>query len=238
MINGKSAIGLVPARGGSKGLPGKNVRPLCGKPLIGWTIEKARKSRYLDAVVVSTDSEEIAEVARRHGAEVPFIRPARLATDRASSYDVIRHALAYLQDTSGREFHYAVLLEPTSPLREDDDIDRMLESLDQRSGEYDAIVSVGAVNEHPAIMKRLEGERIEPFVPELAMQTRRQDNAPAYFPYGVAYMAKTATLLAENTFYARRCMAFPIRRYQNYEIDDIYDFVCVEAVMKHEWRMP
>jgi CMP-N,N'-diacetyllegionaminic acid synthase len=236
MIHGKSVIAVIPARGGSKGLPGKNIRPIGGKPLIAWSIEKARKSRHLDEILVSTDSEEIAAVARAHGAHVPFLRPAQLATDRASSYDVIRHALAYHRE-QGREFAYTVLLEPTSPLREDDDIDRMLEKLDRLADQFDSIVSVGEVAEHPAIIKRLVGDRIEAFVPELAATTRRQDNAPAYFPYGVAYIAKTATLLDENTFYARRCTAFAIQRYQNYEIDDIHDFLCVEAVMKHEWRL-
>jgi CMP-N-acetylneuraminic acid synthetase len=236
MINGKTVIAMIPARGGSKGLPGKNIRSLAGKPLIAWSIEKARKSRHLDEIVVSTDSEEIAEVARTHGASVPFLRPSDLASDRASTYDVIRHALSHYR-AQGREFEYTVLLEPTSPLREDDDVDRMLGKLDENAARFDAIVSVGEVSEHPSIIKRFEGDAIAPFVPELAMTTRRQDNQPAYFPYGVAYIAKTATLLAENTFYARRCTAFAIKRYQNYEIDDIYDFLCVEAVMKHEWRL-
>lgn len=237
MISGKRVLAIIPARGGSKGLVGKNIRDLCGKPLIAWSIEKANKSQYLDVVLVSTDSNEIADVALRYGATVPFLRPADLATDSASTYDVIRHALKHYREAEGREFDYVVLLEPTSPLREDDDIDRMLAALDAHADECDAIVSVGEVTEHPSIMKRLAGDRLEPFCPELAQTTRRQDNAPAYFPYGVAYIAKTPVLLAENTFYPRRCMPFQIRRYQNYEIDDLYDFLCVESVMKHEWRL-
>jgi CMP-N,N'-diacetyllegionaminic acid synthase len=237
MINGKRVLAVIPARSGSKGLPGKNIRELCGKPLIAWSIEKAKKSRHLDEVLVTTDSPDIADISRQYGAQAPFLRPAELATDHASTYDVIRHALAYYRETEGREFNYVVLLEPTSPLREDDDIDRMLETLDARADQCDAIVSVGQVSEHPSIMKRLVGERMEPFCPELGQTTRRQDNAPAYFPYGVAYIAKTPALLEENTFYTRRCMAFPIRRYQNYEIDDLYDFLCVESVMKQEWRL-
>jgi CMP-N-acetylneuraminic acid synthetase len=238
MINGRSVLAIIPARGGSKGLPGKNIRDLCGKPLIGWSIEKAKRSRHLDVVLVTTDSPDIANVSRRHGAVVPFLRPVELATDEASTHDVIRHALAYYRVDKRQEFDYTVLLEPTSPLREDDDIDRMLEALDSRAGEFDAIVSVGRVGEHPAIMKRLlDDGRIEPFCSDLAQTTRRQDNAPAYFPFGVAYIAKTRALLDENTFYTRRCMAFPIKRYQNYEIDDVYDWVCVESVMKREWRL-
>lgn len=237
MIEGKTVLAIVPARGGSKGLPGKNIRPLCGKPLVSWTIEKAKKSRYLDSVLVTTDDVEIADIARAAGAHVPFIRPAALATDVASTYDVIRHALAHAREVEGREYDFVVLLEPTSPLREDDDIDRMLELLVRRSSEFDAIVSVGEVTEHPSIMKRLVEDRMEPFCAELAQTTRRQDNAAAYFPFGVAYIAKTSALLGENTFYTRRCTHFTIQRYQNYEIDDIYNFLCVEAVMKHEWGL-
>jgi len=236
MINHRRVIAIIPARGGSKGLPGKNVRLLCGKPLVAWSIEKALSSRYIDVVLVTTDSQEIAEVSRQCGATVPFLRPPELATDTASTYDVIRHALAYYQEVERRGFDYTVLLEPTSPLREDDDVDRMLETLDSRADEFDSIVSLGKVEEHPSIMKRLRSDGgISSFCPDLPQTTRRQDNDPAYFPFGVAYIAKTTTLLEENTFYARRCIGFPIRRYQNYEIDDIYDWICVEQVMKQEW---
>jgi CMP-N,N'-diacetyllegionaminic acid synthase len=235
LIKENAVLAIIPARGGSKGLPGKNIREICGKPLIAWTIEKAKKSRYLDTVLVTTDCSAIAEVASRCGAHVPFIRPAELATDTASTYDVIRHALKYAKEVENREYDYIVLLEPTSPLREDDDIDKMLESLLGQSEQFDAIISVGEVTEHPSIMKRLVGPRMEPFCAELPQTTRRQDNAAAYFPFGVAYIAKTAALLEENTFYTRRCTYYEIKRYQNYEIDDIYNFLCVEAVMKHEW---
>jgi CMP-N,N'-diacetyllegionaminic acid synthase len=237
LINSRTVIVVIPARGGSKGLPGKNVRPLCGKPLVAWSIEKALRSRYVDVVMVTTDDREIAEVSRDFGAEVPFLRPAELATDKASTYDAIRHALEHYRVAERRVFDYTVLLEPTSPLREDDDVDRMLAALDARRDDFDAIVSVGQVAEHPSIVKRLDGDALQAFCPELGHPSRRQDNAPAYFPYGVAYMAKTVALLEENTFYTRRCMGFPIQRYQNYEIDDVYDWICVEQVMRLEWGL-
>jgi CMP-N-acetylneuraminic acid synthetase len=238
MINGRRVLAIIPARGRSKGLPRKNVRSLCGKPLVAWSIEKARRSRYVDVAMVTTDSDEIADISRRHGAAVPFIRPAELATDDASTYDVIHHVLTHYRVAEREEFDYTVLLEPTSPLREDDDVDRMLDALDARAAEFDSIVSVGRVGEHPSIMKRLLANGgIEPFCRGLAQPGRRQDTEPAYFPFGVAYIAKTAALLAENTFYTRRCLAFPIKRYQNYEIDDLYDWVCVESVMRQEWGL-
>ncbi len=238
MIQGKSVIAIIPARGGSKGLPGKNIKELCGKPLIAWTIEKALKSRYLDVVMVSTDSQEIADIAQRLDAAVPFLRPSELATDTASSYDVVCHALDYYRLAGNRDFAYTMLLEPTSPLREDDDIDRVIEALDRNAELFDSIVTLGEVGEHPSIMKRFVDDGIAPFCSDLSQTTRRQDNAPAYFPFGVAYLVKTANLLEEKSIYTNRCMGIQIRRYQNYEIDDIYDFICVEAVMKYAWKMP
>lgn len=237
MIEKNKVLAIIPARGGSKGLPDKNIRHICGKPLIAWTIEKAKKSQYLDMILVTTDSPEIAFISRQLDAHVPFLRPAELATDQASTYDAIRHALGFLKENESKEFDYIVLLEPTSPLREDDDIDRMLEHLISCERDFDSIISVGEVDEHPSIMRRLVGPRLEPFCGELAQTTRRQDNDPAYFPYGVAYIAKAKALLAENTFYTARCTYFPIKRYQNYEIDDIYDFLCTESIMKQEWGL-
>lgn len=237
MIGGKRALALIPARGGSKGLPGKNIRPMCGKPLIAWSIEKAKLSKYLDMVLVTTDCQDIADIAKQYGAHVPFLRPDELATDRSSTYDAIRHAIDYLHVEEGQTFDYVVLLEPTSPLREDDDIDRMLERLSEMSAEFDSIISIGEVDEHPSIVRRARGNNLEPFCPELQQTVRRQDNEPAYFPYGVAYIAKADVLLAENTFYTQRCTHFKIKRYQSYEIDDIYGFLCAESVMNHEWRL-
>lgn len=237
MINDKKCIAIIPARGGSVGLPGKNIREICGKPLITWTIEKAQKSHYLDEIIVSTDSQEIADVASAYGCPVPFLRPAELATGTATTLSVIEHTLDYIDSKIKSSFDYTVLLEPTSPLREDDDIDRMINALEQNSDRFDAIVSLGEVGEHPSIMKRIKEGKVYPFCWELAQTTRRQDNEPAWFPYGVAYIAKTKVLLQEKTFYTKRCMGYPIKRYQNYEIDCIYDFICIESVMKYEWGL-
>jgi CMP-N-acetylneuraminic acid synthetase len=236
MISNKRVIAIIPARGGSKGLPGKNIRPLCGKPLIAWSIERALQSHYVDAVVVTTDSQEIADVALRYGAEVPFLRPAHLASDTASSVDTVLHALDHYRDTLGKTFDYVVLLEPTSPLREVGDIDSMLDKLLAHGDDFDAIVSVGEVHEHPSIMKRLEGNTMQPFYANLAMTSRRQDNVPAYFPYGVAYVVSTDTLYSLQTFYPPRATFFEIKRHQCFEIDDLCDFLVVETMMKQEWN--
>lgn len=237
MFQDKSFLAIIPARGGSKGLPGKNIRELCGKPLIAWSIEAGLGSQCIDEVMVTTDSEEIAEVARKFGASVPFLRPPELASDTATSFDAVFHAIDFYKHELHRSFDYIVLLEPTSPLRLKNDIDAMIEKISSLEDQYDAIVSLGEVHEHPSIMKKIVGNKIEPYCKDLAMTTRRQDNEAAYFPYGVAYIVKLKTLLEEKSFYPQRTAHHLIERYQCYEIDDIYDFLAIENIMKYEWEL-
>ena len=148
MYKGKNILGLIPARGGSKGLPRKNIKPLLGKPLIAWTIEQALASRYLDRVVVSTDNKEIAEISKKYGAEVPFMRPKELAEDNAKGIDVVLHAIDWLKENNKRkQYDLMMLLQPTSPLRATEDIDKAIETLFLK--EAKAIVSVCEVAHHP-----------------------------------------------------------------------------------------
>ncbi len=231
MFNNKKIIAIIPARSGSKGLPFKNVKNLCGKPLITWSIEQAVHSAYIDTVLVSTDCEDIRAISMAAGAEAPFLRPADLATDTASTADVVRHAVAYYDVILNKEFDYVIVLEPTSPLRSLSDIDTAISMLCSADIDYDSLVSLGEVAHHPSIMKRLEKGGVIPFNDELPQTTRRQDNEVVYFPFGVVYLAKTERYLKDGTFYTSRCMGMNIERYQCYEIDDLYDFVCVEAVM-------
>lgn len=237
MINGKSVLAIIPARGGSKGLPGKNLMELCGKPLIAWSIEAGLGGQYIDEVMVTSDSEEIANVAREFGAAVPFIRPAELASDTATSIDAVKHVIDFYERELHKTFDYIVLLEPTSPLREKNDLDLMIEKIILVDDEYDAIVSLGEVHTHPSIMKKIMGNAIEPFAKDLQMTTRRQDNDVAYFPYGVGYIVKMKTLMEEKTFYPKRTTHHLIKRYQCHEIDDIYDYLAVENIMKYEWKL-
>ncbi len=238
MYKNKTFLGIIPARGGSKGLPGKNIKELCGKPLIAWSIESGLKSKYLDEVMVTTDSKDIANIAKQYGASVPFLRPDVLASDTATSFDAIKHTIEFYKNEFDKEFDYIVLLEPTSPLREEGDIDKMIEKIIKDEDNFDSIVSIGEVAEHPSIMKQIVSENnILPFCKELELTTRRQDNKKAYFPYGVAYIVKTKSLLEEKTFYTARNTFYEIKRYQCYEIDDIYDFLAIENIMKYEWSL-
>jgi len=237
MHQDKTFLAIIPARGGSKGLPGKNIKKLCGKPLIAWSIESGLESQYIDEVMVTTDSEEIAQVAREFGASVPFLRPAELASDTATSFDAVKHAIDFYESELHKSFNYIVLLEPTSPLRTKGELDGMIEKISTLEDNYDAIVSLGEVHEHPSIMKKIVGNEIQPYCKDLVMATRRQDNEIAYFPYGVGYIVKTKTLLEEKSFYPHRTTHQLINRYQCYEIDDIYDFLTIENIMKNEWEL-
>jgi len=231
MIQDKTILALIPARGGSKGLPRKNILPLLGKPLLAWTIEQALASQYLDKVMVSTDDEEIARIARDYSAEVPFLRPAELATDTATTIAVIHHALAFYKER-GIGFNYLALLEPTSPLRAEGDIDKSIKLLADHEAEADSLVSLGEVHmEHPSLIKKIENNYVKPYEPTGEIITRRQDFSKVYFPYGVIYLSKITSLEATNTFYQERTIPFFIQRWQNYEVDDIYDLKCIEAVI-------
>lgn len=230
MISSKRVLAIIPARGGSKGLPGKNIRPLLGKPLIVWTIENAKESKYIDQICISTDSPEIAAVAESAGIKVPFLRPAELASDKSTSFEATKHAIDFYRNL-GQEFEYIVLLEPTSPIRKKTDIDEMLEKLNNSSPDFDSIISIGVINFSSSLLLEIINETELKFS-AASKVTRRQDDTPHFYPFGVAYISKIKVLLDEKTFYPKRQTYFIIDRSQCYEIDDIYDFTCVEQILK------
>lgn len=233
MIEGSKVLGLVVARGGSKGLPGKNVRDLCGKPLIGWTIDTARAARCLDAVVVSTEDTTIAEVASRHGAEVPFIRPSALASDTASSVDVVVHAIDVLA-SAGRTFDIVALLEPTSPLREPGDIDGAVARLVE-SGAGSIVSVCRAEVTHPAFMYRLgAGAHLTPFLDRQPNGLRRQELEPVYYLEGTIYASRVTVLKDRRSFYHNDTIAYEVPKWKSIEIDDFDDFLMAEAIAKHK----
>lgn len=238
MINQLSVLGIVPARGGSKGLPGKNIRPLCGKPLLAWSVECGRASRYVDSVLVTTDSPQIAEAGRAAGAVVPFLRPAELSSDTASSIDVLLHCIDQFQPM-GRPFNLIVLLEPTSPLREYQDIDHALEML-VNTPTAESVVSVcQSEGGHPAFLYSLASDnRLRPFSEESGRHVRRQDISPVFFPEGTIYATRAESLRQRRTFYHERTFALTVPRWKSVEIDDIYDLVHAEAIMKYHLSLP
>lgn len=233
MIDGRKVLALVPARRGSKGLPLKNIRPLHGKPLLTWPVEAALASRYVDRVVVSTDSEDFAAVARVAGAEVPFMRPPELATDTTPSIEVILHAINSLAN-SGDHYDYLILLEPTSPLTDAVDIDRALENLTTLGSEADAIVGVTAmVSAHPAFAVRVAADGlIRPYaVAHFGQMPRRQDTEPVFSLDGSLYVSTVEALRRERSFCHKRTLPYITPRHKSFEIDDLIDFICIEAIL-------
>lgn len=233
MYKGKKILAIIPARGGSKGLPGKNIRPLLGKPLIAWSIEHAQKSELVDEIFISTDSQEIADVAEQYGVKVPELRPAELASDSAPSSGFVAHTIEEFRKNN-TYFDYILLLEPTSPTRKDGDIDAAIK-LAVDNPDKDGVVSLGEVHmEHPAIVKTVtEHGVILPFV-NTQKVTQRQQLGKVYFPYGVVYLIKVDAFMEKKIFYGENSLPLFIDRWQCYEVDDIYDFTAIEAIMKFQ----
>ncbi|MGJ0323129.1 cytidylyltransferase domain-containing protein [Aliarcobacter cryaerophilus] len=234
MYKNKTFLGIIPARGGSKGLPGKNIKELCGKPLIAWSIESGLKSKYLDEVIVTTDSKDIANIAKQYGASVPFLRPDVLASDTATSFDAIKHTIEFYKNEMKKEFDYIVLIEPTSPLREARDIDIAIEQLFNSNA--DSIVGICKTeDQNPAFLVfKNEKDFISGYENHDMKVLRRQDIKDVYFFEGTIYISKTDVLLNKKTFYHENTIGYVVPKYKSLEIDDIDDFIMVEAIMKHK----
>ena len=234
MIGGKRVLALVPARSGSKGLPRKNVRPLAGRPLVAWPIATALRAATVDRVVVSTDDEGIAAIARDAGADVPFMRPADLASDTASSTDVVRHALDTLA-AAGAEYDYLVLLEPTSPLTEPEDVDSALQSLHAARGRADSIVGISRLEAHHPeynVALRQDG-LVHPYgAKDFGTLKRRQDIEDIYFLEGSLYASAVDVFLRRGTFYHERTLGYPVPRWKAFEVDELIDLICIEALLQ------
>ncbi len=230
MIQGNAILALIPARTGSKGLPGKNVRPLLGKPLISWTIEQALACRAVDRVVVSTDSEEIAEVAKKYGAEVPFLRPVEMAGDDSPRMDAVFHALDFFEQ-NGERYDCLALLECTSPLRDAEDIESALQKLVATEG-AESIVSVAPVGSaHPEFLLSVQGEFIAPYAGDFFEVKRRQEIEPLYFFDGSLYIARVDSLRKRGEFYHSATLPYIVSKYKSFEIDDLEDFKIVETLL-------
>lgn len=215
-------VGLITARGGSRSVPRKNVASVGGKPLIAWTIDAARGSGVLDAVVVSTDDARIAAVSRRCGADVPFLRPSELARDETPHMPVVEHALRWLEAARGWTPEYLMLLQPTSPLRTSADIRGAVKLAADKKA--DAVVSVCPARHHPFLCVRADARaRLTPFDPSAPLDLRRQDFPPAYAMNGAIYLTRRRTLLEEKTFYPVRTFAYMMPAERSLDIDEAWE---------------
>lgn len=234
MYKEKSFIAIIPARAGSKGLTNKNIRKLDGKPLIAWSIETAQGCKYIDEIMVTTDSEEYAAIARDYGANVPFIRPEKYATDEASRSEVIANVINFYKE-NGHEFDYIILLEPTSPLRSKDDLNCAIEKLINNKSGAESIVSVCKLEGlHPEFVIKLENDFLKFLDPNQQSKVlRRQDLETFYFYEGSLYIS-TVDAYLEKEFYHSKTLGYVVPRWKSIEIDEIEDLVMAEAIIKYK----
>lgn len=222
-------VALIPARGGSRGLPNKNLRPLGGTPLIAHSIRCAQASAGITRVIVSTDNPAIADLARAHGAEAPFLRPAALAGDETPMLPVLQHAVSELE-RSGPRLEAIVLLQPTSPLRSVEDVEACLALF--RGGDCDAVISVSPVHKSPYRNMVIEHDGYLRLLlsPERPLG-RRQDEPPVYDINGAVYVFSRAALMDEQSTLPRRSKLWLMPHERSIDIDSAFDLALAEFVL-------
>ncbi len=223
-----SIVGIIPARGGSKGIPRKNLRDIAGKPLIAYTIEAARGAKLLTKVIVSTDDKEIAATATSHGAEVPILRPSELAKDNSPTIHAIQHMVRHIEDQGGK-VDVAVTLQPTSPLRESVDIDGAVKILLDTGA--DSVISVTAAKYSPYLMFTLNGDRLVPFFGE-ETKIRRQDLPKVYSLNGAIYVTRRDTLMKGNSLYGKDVRAYVMPEERSLDVDTLLDLRIIDLLLR------
>jgi len=226
MIDGLSVLGLIPARGGSKGVPKKNIHEVGGKPLIAWTIEAASQSEFLDRTILSSDDTEIIETARSWKCDIPFTRPDELAADTSDSLDVAIHAIHALDDA----YDLLVLLQPTSPLRSFRDIDAAI-SLSQKH--QAPCVSVCKTGKSPSWMFTLDkNDAMHPVFPDSEIQSRRQDAPMTVIPNGAVYVSSCTHLLDDGDFFCPETVAYLMPEERSIDVDSEIDLRMADMLLK------
>lgn len=226
---------IIPARGGSKRLPGKNLRVLGRMSLLGHAVASAREASTLDRFIVSTASAEIADEARRHGAEVPFLRPPELATDEAGMVPVLQHAVSWLEATAGIRPDLVVTLQPTSPFRTGADIDRTVQKLLETDA--DSAQTLTEAEYHPFFMSTLDGDRVIPLFPDGHKFVCRQDAPPVYQPSGAVYVTRYHVLMERGRLLGENNLAVAMGFESAVNIDTEWDFRLAELILR-EGRAP
>ncbi len=226
MYKDKKIVVCITARGGSKGIPRKNIKLLRDKPLIAYAITAGLTSKYADRTIVSTDDKEIAEIAKQHGAEVPFMRPAKLATDKAPSLPVLQHMVAFLETKEKYQPDIIVLIQPTSPMVLNEDVDKAIEQLFKTS--TNSCVSVSEITDRPEYMYTLKDNKITPFLKKKSNITRRQDMPKIHRVNGAVYVTKRDVLMKKNKIIDLHASAIIMPRERSFDIDEPIDFEMIE----------
>jgi len=231
----KKILAVIPARGGSKGVVRKNIRSVCGRPLLSYTIETALAARHLlYRTVVSTDDPEIAAIAREHGADVPFMRPAELAGDKVPTLPVLQHAVSFVEYQDEIRLDWVLLLQPTTPLRLIEDIEKSVNLALQNS--CDSVISVvKVVAEHPILMKRIEDNRLLPYWIKEEEGTRRQDcQPPAYLRNGAIYLTRRDVLMEKDSIWGEIIRPYVMPPERSVNIDSELDLKLAELIMQEQ----
>ena len=225
------AVGFIFARAGSKGLPGKNIRLLAGKPLIAWSIEQALEVKGIRRLIVSTDSEEIAFVAKSYGAEVPFLRPSELSGDKSPEWFAWRHALEFLRQNEGRLPNAMVSIPATAPLRSSEDIRNALD--DFAKGGADIVITVTQAHRNPYfnMVKINEDGSVGLVITPQSGVVRRQDAPEVYDMATVAYVSDPNFILGNDSIFSGRVRAVEVPTQRAIDIDTLYDFELAEFLM-------
>ena len=224
---GIKIICVIPARGGSKGLPRKNIMLLAGVPLIAYTIKSAHDSKLIDRVIVSTEDAEIAAISKEYGAEV-IIRPEILAEDTTPTEPVIIHAVSVLE-SEGYRPNFIVTLQPTSPFKTSDQIDTAIKTI--LSGDFDSLIGLKEVKEHPYKMKKIEGGYVIPFIDKNVESNRRQDMPVIYKENGAIYISKYDILMKKGRIMGEKIKPFIMSEDTSLDIDTHLDFKIAECMM-------
>ncbi|MBI2252706.1 MAG: acylneuraminate cytidylyltransferase family protein [Armatimonadetes bacterium] len=227
---------MVKARGGSVGLPGKNIKHFCGKPLIAWAIETAKKCKDIDYVFVSTDSEEIASIAREYGADIPFIRPDYLAVNTAHDGEVLLHAVDFLEKEKNMFFDVVLTLHPTSPLRKVEDLKKAIELISTNN--CGSVMSVCESLKSPYWMYLMEGNKLKRFVEDGIdyHNLERQQLPKTYQLNGIVYATMVSAIKKYKVMITQDVMGFEVEQRRSISIDDIYEFYLAEMIMKDMLR--
>tara|TARA_B100000287_G_C20659754_1_gene789783 strand:- start:813 stop:1526 length:714 start_codon:yes stop_codon:yes gene_type:complete len=226
-------LGVIPARGGSKGIPKKNLVNLGGKPLIAHTIECAKSAKLLTDFIISTDDNEISKVSETFGGKVPFLRPKNLATDSALSTSVIKHALKKMEEIKNIKYDYVMMLQPTSPFRKSTDIDSSIDMIINSNA--DSLISVVDVEgNHPFRMKRITGKnKLVNFIDQGFEDMRsRQELPKVYIRSGTIYLSKRELILNNNSFVGENCIAYTIPNERSVNIDTELDLMLAKTLFK------
>ena len=231
MIKDKKILAVITARGGSKGLVGKNIKKLNNIPLINYSIEACLKSKYIDKAILSTDDENIIRVAKLTGIEIPFIRPKELASDTATSISVIQHAVAFLENI-GDKYDYIITIQPTSPLRTEKHLDEAIELISSNN-EADSLLSVTEVGYHPYWMKKIEKGYLTPFYNiDEKTYTRRQDLPKVYQMNGAIFISTRDLIMKNNVISGHSVIPYLMTNEDSIDIDNQIDFNLVELLIK------